>query len=67
MTAALAERTEETPTGVAFGLPGKYRRFADAAHALFYLGVAEAVTMVHDSPHPDLDQLQDRGVTILQR
>ncbi|WP_380161762.1 HNH endonuclease signature motif containing protein [Kineococcus sp. R86509] len=64
MTAALAERTEETPTGVAFGLPGKYRRFADAAHALFYLGVAEAVTMVHDSPHPDLDQLQDRGVTI---
>ncbi|MFD0484768.1 HNH endonuclease signature motif containing protein [Kineococcus sp. GCM10028916] len=64
MTAALAERTEEAPTGVAFGLPGKYRRFADAAHAMFYLGVADAVTMVHHSPHPDLDQLDDRGITI---
>jgi hypothetical protein len=65
VAAALAERTEEVPSGVTFGLPGKYRRFADAAHAMFYL--ADAVTMVHHSPHPDLDQLEDRGVTVLQR
>lgn len=59
MTAAYDQDT----TGLTGGVLTRARRRADAAYAQFHLDVADLIRVVHDSPHPDLDALEKRGVT----